>query len=149
MALTNAFVLFRPHHQVPMKTFQQVLAVQLVGSYHSRKSAGRVSYPTRPLQLQHFPMKPQNPEEGRKRGRCVICKRGVTPNGTVESVECGCVTQATQMIVFTYTTGGFELFTQFPPPSPPPPSHPSLHSFFSPITLSLTNYTPSRKKDKT
>lgn len=70
VALTNAFILFRPGHpKVHIKTFQQVLSTQLVGSYNSRKSAGRVSYTTRPLQLQHFPMKP-----GRKRGRCVLCR---------------------------------------------------------------------------
>ena len=71
VALTNSFMMFHQSHpKVTVKVFQRVLATQLVGDYCSRKSAGRISYPTRPLQLQHFPIKVATPAGGRKRGKC-------------------------------------------------------------------------------
>ena len=90
VALTNAFVLFKQQHpKVCIKMFQRVLASLLIGDYCSRKSAGRVSYVTRPLQLQHFPQKPSHLTGGRKRGKCTWCrKRGKRSDTQWHCREC-------------------------------------------------------------
>ena len=60
VSLTNAFILYcigHPGTRTTTKAFQEAVAKGLIGDYHSRKRAGRVSHQVPTLPLRHFPMK--------------------------------------------------------------------------------------------
>ena len=75
VTVTNSFILFNISHDRPMKSlkFREVLALELIGDYCSRKRAGRRSHLIRPLPLLHFPIR-LPAENGHQRGRCAFCK---------------------------------------------------------------------------
>ena len=119
-----------------MKALQQVLAQQLIGDYCSQRRAGRVSHPTVPLQLQHFPVNSSDKGSGGKRGKCTVCRGGRTPNGSVRSAASGSVTLASPMTAFTCFTGTDNDFFEHSPP-PPSPSG-SFQSHFKPVLFRAT-----------
>lgn len=76
VTVTNTYIIFRgnPRSRLTKKRFQELLATELIGDYCSRRRAGRVSRPLRPLPLRHFPTKVPSLNSERKRGRCARCK---------------------------------------------------------------------------
>lgn len=77
VALTNAFILYQaghPQSSLALKSFQELVAKQLIGDYCSRRRAGRVSHAVKPLPLRHFPTKIPGTISERKRGRCGLCR---------------------------------------------------------------------------
>ena len=77
VTLINSFVLHRmsnPLVKIPLKKFQELLAMELIGEYCSRRRAGRISAPVQTLSLLHFPSKIVSGTAQRKRGRCSLCR---------------------------------------------------------------------------
>jgi len=77
VSITNAFILYSlsyPSQKWKSLKFREVLAMELIGNYCSRKRPGRRSQIVRPLPLLHFPIRiPLG--NGHKRGRCAWCYR--------------------------------------------------------------------------
>lgn len=73
-SLTNAFVLYKASHsssKMSLKKFREVVSVQLIGEYCSRRRPGREGFHVQPLPLRHFPKK----VSGKKKGRCSLCRQ--------------------------------------------------------------------------
>ena len=76
VSITNSFILHNiSHGDKKMKSvrFREKLAMELIGSYCSRKRAGRGSHVVKPLPLLHFPIW-LPADSGHRRGRCAVCK---------------------------------------------------------------------------
>jgi len=74
VALSNSFILHRRCHsdeKLSLKRFHELVAVQLIGNYCSRKKPGRITYPVRSFGVLHYPQK--KVASGTKRGKCVLC----------------------------------------------------------------------------
>lgn len=93
VAITNAYILYRIRHprtKVNTKRFRDVLALEIIGNYSTRKRAGRGGNIIKSLPMQHFPTKATTPSGGRKRGRCVICaERKKRLDTQWRCVQCG------------------------------------------------------------
>ncbi len=76
VAIFNAYIFYRHATQngaTSLKKFHELVAIQLIGDYCSRKKPGRISYLVKPLPITHFPQK-RHDSPGTKRGRCVVCQ---------------------------------------------------------------------------
>ena len=77
VVITNSYILFslnNPGNNNCIKSFREKLALQLLGSYCSRKMAGMCGGQYLPqLAIQHFPRKSGDNNACKKRGKCTIC----------------------------------------------------------------------------
>ena len=92
VVLTNSFIMFRLRNpSSTIRSFQETLGNQLIGTYCSRKTAGRVSHPIRPLALQHYPRQRCRPSIGRKRGKLPMQEEGSSSRHPVVQPGMQCV----------------------------------------------------------
>ncbi len=76
VAISNAYIFYRLATQkgaTSLKKFHELVAIQLIGDYCSRKKPGRISYLVKPLPITHFPQK-RHDSPGTKRGHYVVCQ---------------------------------------------------------------------------
>ncbi len=76
VTITNSFILYNISHNRKMKSlkFWEMLALELIGNYCTRKRAGRGRSRTiRSLPMLHFPARFQT-DHGHKRGKCALCR---------------------------------------------------------------------------
>ncbi len=84
--------------------FREMLALELIGNYCTRKRAGRSRSRTiRSLPMLHFPARFPTAQKGKVLS-AEKTKKEWTHNGFVKNVTCGCVTLALSMIVFCLGT---------------------------------------------
>lgn len=75
VSITNSFILYKTTHpSSKMKSlqFREALAMELIGTYCSRKRAGRGIQSVRQFPLLHFPSRIPG-DTVHKRGRCALC----------------------------------------------------------------------------
>ena len=95
VAITNGYILYKENTNPKLKNikeFRLQLAQNLIGSYCSRRRAGRYGGAIVPLQLQHFPVKDSSGPcpSIHRRGRCAHCDHsGHRTDTTWFCQECG------------------------------------------------------------
>ena len=79
VAITNAYILHKNYTPEPkprnMKEFRLRLATGLIGDYCTKCRPGRRSSTIVPLPNRHFPVKGNETEPSKKRGRCAWCSQ--------------------------------------------------------------------------
>ncbi len=76
VTITNSFIFYNISHDRKMKSlkFREMLALELIGNYCTRKRAGRSRSRTiRSLPMLHFPARFPT-DHGHKRGKCALCR---------------------------------------------------------------------------
>lgn len=77
VAITNSYILYQGWSgstKISIKKYRIKLAKEIIGSYCSRRRAGRGGSLIKPLPFSHFPMKLSSSPSERKRGRCTYCE---------------------------------------------------------------------------
>ena len=107
VVITNSYILFslnNPGNKNCIKPYREKLALELLGSYCSRKKAGRCGGQYLPqLAIQHFHGNLMTTMLAKKEGNVpyvTATKKGVTHSGFVENVKFGFATLEHQTTVF-------------------------------------------------
>ncbi len=83
VTITNSFILYNISHDRKMKSlkFWEMLALELIGNYCTRKRAGcSRSRTICSLPMLHFPARFPT-DHGHKRGKCALCRENKKKNG--------------------------------------------------------------------
>jgi len=92
VSLTNSYILHHvsdPSSKMSLKTFQEMVSKQLIGSYCSKKKPRRVSHSVRQLSLLHFSKKKKFNFQQEKRSMCFLSGQKQSKRHQWFCHECG------------------------------------------------------------